>query len=882
MFSFSFEESLVFTVYLYLFVSIFFWIYVTVSMKTTKLLQYLFLIWFIVLWHSIQFYRNYLAKKEFLTTKVVRPNPSSSSSFLSTTENSKKEDVAEVATLTILEEEPTTKTTFMEENAKTGSKIESMIEFVFKQSDNEVVGSGRNQMMVSHTSPLVLALNEHLISLDSTRCLLLHRNGPFSIASRDEIVVDENDQIFARVLPLTNHSAVDELRLWVEKRKEIVNENDLPKSGGIFGGGSAASSSDATDCIIFLYSLKLKLSDLNKFVRKIYEKDQQRKNDQLGNQLFYFKEVGSAMMAAEQQSIRTLANQQIKSSLLSSSSSPVGGGSALLGSSADGVAHALKLQSTGSSMLQQHMGNLGQGNGSGGFNHRPFMFMMTPFRTNKRIENLAGSVFRHIERRIKDFTENKAWWIKRGQPHTYGILVKGPPGCGKTSLTKAIAKSTNRNIFDMQIHPGVTQRQMFDFFHDDIIFVQQRFTGMILDGNNRGQDSTYRIPMSRRLLVFDDFTAGTNIFEDRESLASRLNSRYSSNPFNNTITNGNDPVTLQFALNLWDGVLENEDRITIFSDNYDNIDRAMKRPGRIDDIVEMGYITYDGMIDFLVMFFEIQDVKVLHDLFESYESHGTPFEPKVLTAAELNRILMTNREEKLEVVVHAVVGESIRFRDLYNESGDTYYRRIREQQDMDELFPPMETDDQAAEKEEEEKEMEKVTDDIEIPACIKEPSPEQQDKEEPVKTQDANVMITTEEVIVQEKEKEKTSVLLGSNSGSYDERKKRRRELMEEQQRNYHDEMQKRQRVLEQEQREMLEKIQEEDRLKTLELNKMVETLSTESKGISNLFKKHQKVEETPETMSSPEKIVQPTTTKTSSKKVNSKTTLLSATLPSS
>lgn len=690
------------------------------------------------------------------------------------------------------------------------SKITSMIEFFFKQSDNEVVGSGRSQLVVSHVSPLVIALNEHLISLDATRCLLLHRNGPFAIASRDEILVDEQDQIFARVLPLGNRASVDELRLWVEQRKDIHDEKDLPKTAA-----AASSGPETTDCIIFLYSTKLLLSDLNKFVRKIYEQDLKRKNDQLGNKLFYFKEIGSAMAAAEQHSIRSLANQQLKSQILSSSS----GGS----SSAEGVTQALKLKSAGEVMLQQHMGQLGGqayggssvGGGGMGNVHRPFIFMMTPFRTNKRIENMAGSVFRHIEKRVKDFTQNKAWWIQRGQPHTYGLLVKGPPGCGKTSLIKALANSLELNIFDMAIHAGVTQRQLFDFYHDDTIFVQQRFTGMILDGNNRGQDTTFRIPMSKRLLVFDDFTAGTNIFEDRESLSSYRNGS-SANPFSSSITNGNDPVTLQFILNLNDGVLENEDRITIYADNYDNIDRAMLRPGRIDDVIELGYITYEGMIDFFVMFFEIQDVQVLHSLFQSYAENGTPFETKVLTAAELNRIFMTHREDKLEKIVHSVVGESIRFKQHYDETGDSYYKRMREQQDMNELFPPdsNEEEENTITKKEEDEVAKTENDEIKEKETEEKPD---DDNDVPVLAIAYMETLPSGEKVVMDPRQYRRKLA--------EDRKKR----MEEAAKEMEDEERKRK-------ADFLQKMKEEDDLKNKEMEQLVQSMNQEAKGVASLF----------------------------------------------
>ena len=196
-------------------------------------------------------------------------------------------------------------------------------------------------------------------------------------------------------------------------------------------------------------------------------------------------------------------------------------------------------------------------------------------------------------------------------------------------------------------------------------FVQQRFTGMILDGNNRGQDTTFRIPMSKRLLMFDYFTAGTNIFEDRESLSSYRNGSSSANPFSSSITIGNDPMTLQFILNLNDGVLEN--RITIYTDNY-TTSSTVQCYVQAESTTLLSSIHYWRRNDWF-----------LRHVFRNPRRASVTFpvcrerETKVLSAAELNRIFMTHKADKLEKIVHSVVGESIWFKPHYEETGDTFF-----------------------------------------------------------------------------------------------------------------------------------------------------------------------------------------------------------------
>jgi chaperone BCS1 len=52
---------------------------------------------------------------------------------------------------------------------------------------------------------------------------------------------------------------------------------------------------------------------------------------------------------------------------------------------------------------------------------------------------------------------------------------------------------------------------------------------------------------------------------------------------NSPINNGEQPITLDDILNLWDGIRETPGRMLIITSNhYEKLDTALTRPGRID------------------------------------------------------------------------------------------------------------------------------------------------------------------------------------------------------------------------------------------------------------------------------------------------------------
>jgi SpoVK/Ycf46/Vps4 family AAA+-type ATPase len=132
-------------------------------------------------------------------------------------------------------------------------------------------------------------------------------------------------------------------------------------------------------------------------------------------------------------------------------------------------------------------------------------FTMTEFNTNKSLNNVFGSHIDVVRERVDLFVNHPEWYERKGIPHTLGVLLHGPPGTGKTSLIKAIAKDTNRHIINLSLRRTTTKTQMKNlFFEEDISML-----------TSDGQSQVVTIPLSQRIYVIEDIDCLTDVVLDR-------------------------------------------------------------------------------------------------------------------------------------------------------------------------------------------------------------------------------------------------------------------------------------------------------------------------------------------------------------------------------
>lgn len=102
-----------------------------------------------------------------------------------------------------------------------------------------------------------------------------------------------------------------------------------------------------------------------------------------------------------------------------------------------------------------------------------------------------------IINRIDFFVKNKSWYEKRGIPYQLGFLFYGPPGCGKTSTIKAIAKMLDRHIINVNDIDKIKK----------VSDLKNIFYGEYINGRY--------IPTHKRLYVIDEFDKILDVISEK-------------------------------------------------------------------------------------------------------------------------------------------------------------------------------------------------------------------------------------------------------------------------------------------------------------------------------------------------------------------------------
>lgn len=226
-------------------------------------------------------------------------------------------------------------------------------------------------------------------------------------------------------------------------------------------------------------------------------------------------------------------------------------------------------------------------------------FSEMPFVTNKSFANVFFAGKAAFVQRLECFLHHTEFYTRVGIPHTFGVMLHGPPGTGKTSVIKCIAKMTNRHIIRIALSRINSAQVLLRLFTDTKI-------------NDR------YVPIDRRLYVFEEIDCAKIVLQrnDNDSddksiqtdviLCSKIVDalKTAKDVKKNGDIEVKSTITLGDFLELLDGIHEMPGRLIVMTTNRAHmVDDAILRPGRIDLQLEMGRASREDVRDMHAMWF---------------------------------------------------------------------------------------------------------------------------------------------------------------------------------------------------------------------------------------------------------------------------------------
>ena len=216
-------------------------------------------------------------------------------------------------------------------------------------------------------------------------------------------------------------------------------------------------------------------------------------------------------------------------------------------------------------------------------------------QNQKRLEHVFIPETPQIRTLIEQFMNRSGCFQEKFYPYKLGWLFHGEPGCGKTSMVKAIANQLNRHVISFNLRQIKSNQELLLLMNRPWIVCQ-------------GFDRAYR--PEEVIYCLEDLDALSNTLADRQvptdqSLTQEFWKTMDPKKVKSLISDVST-LDLQGFLNVLDGTIDTPGRVIIMTTNHlSKLDPAIMRPGRVNQVIEFRRITQDCLRQMLEAYFRV-------------------------------------------------------------------------------------------------------------------------------------------------------------------------------------------------------------------------------------------------------------------------------------